>query len=76
VYPSGNHLSNAADILPLRAGHALVIPKHHCQRLSDLPEKYAAAVGIAVSKVARALTLGMSILALLGGKYAHCSSSR
>jgi diadenosine tetraphosphate (Ap4A) HIT family hydrolase len=49
------------DILPLRAGHVLVIPKAHYSRISELPEEYAAAVGMAVSKVAKALTLGKSI---------------
>ncbi|KXN88144.1 Protein hit [Leucoagaricus sp. SymC.cos] len=44
------------DILPLRPGHTLVIPKIHISRLSDLPPGLAAAVGRAVSRVARALT--------------------
>ncbi|KAF9454822.1 HIT-like protein [Macrolepiota fuliginosa MF-IS2] len=44
------------DILPLRAGHTLVIPKKHISRLTDLPPELAAAVGRAVSNVARALT--------------------
>ncbi|VDB85542.1 unnamed protein product [Peniophora sp. CBMAI 1063] len=44
------------DILPLRAGHTLVVPKVHCARVSELPEDYAAALGAAVSKIAKALT--------------------
>ncbi|KAF9534513.1 HIT-like protein [Crepidotus variabilis] len=44
------------DILPLRRGHTLVIPKVHIPRLSDLPPEYASALGMAVSKVAKALT--------------------
>ncbi|KIJ59463.1 hypothetical protein HYDPIDRAFT_100687 [Hydnomerulius pinastri MD-312] len=44
------------DILPLRAGHTLVIPKTHISRVSDLPPEVAAAMGKAVSKVARALS--------------------
>ncbi|KZV59648.1 HIT-like protein [Peniophora sp. CONT] len=44
------------DILPLRAGHTLVVPKIHCARVSELPEEYAAALGAAVSKIANALT--------------------
>ncbi|KAI0916997.1 hypothetical protein AcW2_007246 [Taiwanofungus camphoratus] len=44
------------DILPLRAGHTLVIPKIHYSRVSELPAEFAAAVGEAVSKVANALT--------------------
>ncbi|KAF5318249.1 hypothetical protein D9611_014677 [Ephemerocybe angulata] len=44
------------DILPLRKGHTLVIPKTHVARLSELPPDFAAATGAAVSKVANALT--------------------
>ncbi|KAG2010085.1 diadenosine 5',5'''-P1,P4-tetraphosphate asymmetrical hydrolase [Coprinopsis cinerea AmutBmut pab1-1] len=44
------------DILPLREGHTLVIPKIHCPRVSELPPEYAGATGEAVSRVAQALT--------------------
>ncbi|KAH6912897.1 HIT-like protein [Coprinopsis sp. MPI-PUGE-AT-0042] len=44
------------DILPLREGHTLVIPKSHHSRVSELPQEYAAATGEAVSKVAAAIT--------------------
>ncbi|KDR82644.1 hypothetical protein GALMADRAFT_58051 [Galerina marginata CBS 339.88] len=47
------------DILPLRKGHTLVIPKAHIPRLSELPPELASAVGEAVSKVAHALTQAM-----------------
>jgi hypothetical protein len=46
--------------MPLRTGHALVIPKIHVSRLSELPADYAAATGELVSKIANAL--GWSIL--------------
>ena len=46
------------DILPLRPGHTLVIPKRHVKRLSDVPPGDAAALGEAVTRVARALTRG------------------
>jgi len=46
------------DILPLRPGHTLVIPKTHISHVSDLPPETAAAMGMAVSKVAKALTQG------------------
>ncbi|KAG6903290.1 hypothetical protein C0995_000185 [Termitomyces sp. Mi166 len=52
------------DILPLRRGHTLVIPKIHCARLSELPADYAAATGIAVSRVAQALTKALDSTAL------------
>ncbi|KAF7797440.1 hypothetical protein EIP86_008635 [Pleurotus ostreatoroseus] len=47
------------DILPLRPGHTLVIPKIHISRVSELPPEYAAAVGEAISKVSNALTYAM-----------------
>lgn len=46
------------DILPLRPGHTLVIPKAHIARLSELPPDLAGEVGKTVSKVAHALTEG------------------
>ncbi|KAF5337483.1 hypothetical protein D9758_013606 [Tetrapyrgos nigripes] len=52
------------DIMPLRRGHTLVIPKIHFSRLSDLPPEYAAALGEAVSKVANALTKALGNTAL------------
>ncbi|KAJ7366585.1 HIT-like protein [Mycena albidolilacea] len=52
------------DILPLRKGHTLVIPKAHFSRLSELPPEYAAAVGLAVTKVAHALTQALDNTAL------------
>jgi len=44
------------DIAPLRPGHTLVIPKIHQKHLSELPEDYAAALGLVVTRVAKALT--------------------
>ncbi|KAJ7714200.1 HIT-like protein [Mycena metata] len=52
------------DILPLREGHTLVIPKAHFSRLSELPPEIAGAVGEAVTKVAHALTLALDNTAL------------
>lgn len=59
------------DILPLRPGHTLVIPKIHVSRVSELPKEYAAAIGDAVTKVANALTGGMS-----GAYYREISALR
>ncbi|KAK0187872.1 HIT-like protein [Armillaria mellea] len=52
------------DILPLRRGHTLVIPKAHYARLSELPPEYAAALGAGVTKVAHALTQALGNTAL------------
>lgn len=43
------------DVLPIRPGHLLVVPKHHCKRLSDLPPEDAGAVGQAIARVSNAL---------------------
>ncbi|TFK40693.1 HIT-like protein [Crucibulum laeve] len=51
-----DHVIAFLDIMPLRRGHTLVVPKPHISRLSELPPEFAAATGVAVSKIARALT--------------------
>ncbi|TFK48672.1 HIT-like protein [Heliocybe sulcata] len=52
------------DILPLRPGHTLVVPKRHTARVSELAGEDAAAVGEAVSRVAGALVKAMGNTAL------------
>ncbi|KAG2116846.1 HIT-like protein [Suillus clintonianus] len=52
------------DILPLRRGHTLVIPKAHYSRVSELPPDYAGAVGQAVTKVANGLAKALGNTAL------------
>jgi len=47
------------DILPLRRGHTLVVPKAHVKHLSDLTSEIASALGAAVAKVAKALNLAL-----------------
>lgn len=54
----GSPVDVSIDILPLRPGHTLVIPKIHISRLSELPPEIAVATGRTVSRVARALTEG------------------
>ena len=49
---------SAPDIAPLRPGHTLVIPKTHVSRVSELPDAFAAACGVAVSRLARAVSAG------------------
>ncbi|KAG2064380.1 HIT-like protein [Suillus decipiens] len=55
------------DILPLRRGHTLVIPKTHYSRVSELPSEYAGAVGQAVTKVANGLTKGEDAVMIFNG---------
>ena len=43
------------DINPLSAGHCLVIPKHHCQKLHELPPECMASVGPMMVRVCAAL---------------------
>ncbi|KDQ05923.1 hypothetical protein BOTBODRAFT_39875 [Botryobasidium botryosum FD-172 SS1] len=51
-----DHVIAILDILPIRPGHTLVIPKPHFPRVSELPEELSMAVGAAVSRVAKAMT--------------------
>jgi len=50
------HVVAILDLMPLRSGHTLVIPKVHCANISDLSPEYASKTGETVSKVAKALT--------------------
>lgn len=52
------------DILPLRPGHTLIVPKTHCARISELPSDFAGALGEAVAHVSRALTEALHNTAL------------
>jgi len=51
-------LNIGEDIAPLRPGHTLAIPKVHHKHISELPEEYAAALGLVVTRVAKALVKG------------------
>src|SRR5437868_4705731 len=42
------------DIFPLTRGHALVVPKRHCDSLLDAPADDLAAVGLTAQRLARA----------------------
>lgn len=47
------------DILPLRKGHTLVVPKKHIQQLSHLDPSQAASLGRALVVTARAVGKGV-----------------
>ncbi|KAF8270805.1 HIT-like protein [Lactarius quietus] len=59
-----DHVIAFLDILPLRPGHTLVVPKFHCARVSELPLEYAASVGKAITKISSALTKAVDNTAL------------
>lgn len=46
------------DILPMRPGHTLLVPKAHYARLADLPEDLGAKMGAALPKVVKAVCEG------------------
>ncbi|QQE11959.1 HIT family protein [Planctomycetota bacterium] len=43
------------DIGPISKGHTLIIPKYHAAEIVDVPEEYAAACGMAIPKIAKAV---------------------
>ncbi|GAA6060734.1 hypothetical protein JCM10212_003778 [Sporobolomyces blumeae] len=47
------------DILPIRPGHLLVVPKRHFQRVTNLPDDLSAKVGRALPRIARGLCRAM-----------------
>ncbi|KAG9010203.1 hypothetical protein FRB94_010902 [Tulasnella sp. JGI-2019a] len=55
-----DHVLAILDILPIRQGHILVIPKEHVSRVSDLSEALAAELGKIVSRIANALTKALN----------------
>ncbi|KAF8500967.1 HIT-like protein [Russula emetica] len=59
-----SHVIAFLDILPLRPGHTLIVPKIHCSRVSELPQEYAAAIGKAISRISKALTKAVDNTAL------------
>lgn len=51
-----DHVFAFLDINPLSEGHTLIIPKHHCVTLDQLPADSLAACGLAAKKLAPAIT--------------------
>ncbi len=39
------------DIQPLAAGHTVIVPKHHADRIAALPEEFAGPLGLTVRRV-------------------------
>ena len=44
------------DINPLSQGHTVVIPKHHAERLDDLPEEWSVELARSFGPITRAVT--------------------
>jgi len=59
-----DHVVGFLDIQPTRRGHVILAPKAHVKLLSDLPLKDAAALGEAMVKVSKAITLAFDKEAL------------
>ncbi len=55
------------DILPLRPGHTLVIPKKHVQQLSHLDAATAASLSQALVRTTQAIGRGTPLTALIFG---------
>ena len=49
------HVVVFLDIYPAAPGHALVVPKHHAERLEDLPETYRSKLLGVAARVAPAI---------------------
>ncbi|BGP32968.1 hypothetical protein JCM10296v2_004755 [Rhodotorula toruloides] len=49
------HVMAFLDILPIRPGHLLLIPKRHHQRVTDLPDDLGAHLGRVMPRLTRAL---------------------
>lgn len=48
------------DIKPINLGHTLVIPKNHCESISDVSEEVLTKMGRAAKKIAAALRESLS----------------
>ncbi|KAF2864184.1 Hnt1 cyclin dependent kinase Kin28 interacting protein [Piedraia hortae CBS 480.64] len=59
------------DISPLSRGHALVIPKHHGAKLTEIPDDSLAEILPAASKIARAAGMENYNVLQNNGRIAH-----
>jgi len=54
IYEDGDTVG-ALDIQPRAPGHAMIIPKHHCENILDIPNEKIGAVFSAVRKITELL---------------------
>ncbi len=47
------------DIMPINKGHILVVPKQHCETLSDASEKMLATISAALKQISQAVMAGV-----------------
>ncbi|KAL2799632.1 HIT-like protein [Aspergillus insuetus] len=59
------------DIQPLSRGHALVIPKYHGEKLTDIPDDYLSEVLPVAKKIAQATNAGDYNILQNNGSIAH-----
>ncbi|KAL2853779.1 HIT-like domain-containing protein [Aspergillus pseudoustus] len=59
------------DIQPLSRGHALVIPKYHGEKLTDIPDDYLTEVLPVAKKIAQATNAGDFNILQNNGRIAH-----
>ncbi|KAJ0420197.1 HIT-like protein [Aspergillus carlsbadensis] len=59
------------DIQPLSRGHALVIPKYHGEKLTDIPDDYLSEVLPVAKKIAQATNAGDYNILQNNGTIAH-----
>ncbi|KAL2850929.1 HIT-like protein [Aspergillus pseudodeflectus] len=59
------------DIQPLSRGHALVIPKYHGEKLTDIPDDYLSEVLPVAKKIAQATNAGAYNILQNNGTIAH-----
>ncbi|KAG4096274.1 HIT-like protein [Neocallimastix lanati (nom. inval.)] len=59
------------DIGPLNEGHALIIPKYHCQKVEDVPDEYLHDILPVAKKIAKAIGCTNYNILQNNGRLAH-----
>jgi len=67
----GKSFYSFLDINPIAPGHTLVIPKHHCEKLHQLPAEEAAEIGGALVQISKAIGADNYNILQNNGQLAH-----
>ncbi len=59
------------DINPIAEGHSLVIPKHHAQKLHEVPDEYLSEILVVAKQIASKLGVANYNLLQNNGRLAH-----